>query len=213
MKLSDEVLSAYLDDELSVGQRSAVELRLKSDSAARARLEDMGAVDVALRQAFPAEKSHMDRLVAVTQAKTQAPRVFAIAAAAVLGLFLGRFAMNDSRDAFAISREQALVLDTRVSGERFSTREGAVEVVLTFQSDAGDLCRQFRLSPESVDVFACRNSEAGWYMVAAQPAPIGSAYIPAGASSPIDAAISQLGPGEALDVEQERALINSEWRR
>jgi hypothetical protein len=214
MKLSDEVLSAYLDNELSVDQRSAVELRLKSDSVARARLEEMGAVDVALRQSLPAETSRVDRLIAVTQTQRRslAPQVFAIAAAAVFGLFLGRFAMSDSSDAFAINREQALVLETRVSGERVSTRDGAVEVVLTLQSDAGDLCRQFRVSPENVDVLACRNGEAGWIMVAAQPAPTESAYIPAGGASPIDAAMDRLGPAEALDAERERALISNEWR-
>lgn len=215
MKLSDEVLSAYLDDELGADQRGAVELRLRSDSAARDRLEELGGVDVALRRSFPAEASHVDRLLAISQPKPPqiAPRVFAMAAAAVFGLFLGRFATSDPSNAFAINGEQASVLNTRVSGERVSTRSGAVEVMLTLQSDAGDLCRQLRLSPENVDVLACRNGADGWRMVAAQPAPTESGYSPAGAASPIDAAIDRLGPGEALDIEQERALIRSEWRR
>jgi anti-sigma factor RsiW len=53
-ELDDELLSAYLDDELSPQERAAVEVRLAEDAAAREMLHQLRAVSQAV-QGLPQE--------------------------------------------------------------------------------------------------------------------------------------------------------------
>lgn len=221
--LSDDTISAYLDDELDVGHRAMVEQQLRVDKGAAARLERLQTADNVLQQAFPATGSAKDdRLSAIILAggvparRNWATRAVAIAAAIALGVFAGNFVrVNDGAESFALSQQQAHLLDTQLSGRVIGTDEGAFEVVLSLRSDDGDVCRQFRLTRDmqSTDVLACRSGDDSWRMVAAAPASQVEGYVPAGANSPLDAAIQNLGGVQSLDLSEESDLIDRDWRQ
>ncbi|MEQ1491067.1 MAG: zf-HC2 domain-containing protein [Terricaulis sp.] len=222
--LNDELISAYLDDELDAERRAMVEQHLRTDSGAAARLERMRAADGVLREAFPALEQPRDNLLAtmiLAPTAERAPRRWAmqaaaLAAAAVIGMLVGQSIRGNASDApFAISSRQAALLNTLPSGQTARIGGAEFEAIISVASDAGDICRQFRMTSNAsrTDVLACHQPASGaWTMVAAAPAPVAEAYIPAGANSPIDVALQSLGPAEALDAEGERAMIARGWR-
>lgn len=222
--LNDDLISAYLDGELDAERKAMVEHHLRTDKGAAARLERIRAADSLLTRAFPAREEKRDQRLASMILSTPQPltrgdwamRGAALAAAAVFGLVIGQFVQvgDGASAAYAISTLEARLLDTQQSGRVTETDAGAFEVVLTLQSESGEVCRQFRLTRDmqSTDVLACRRGEGGWRMVAAAAAASVEGYVPAGANSPLDAAIETLGPVEALDAAQEASLIENNWR-
>ena len=141
----------------------------------------------------------------------------AIAAAMVLGVVIGQFVrVNDRAHApYSISPDEAHLLDTMPSGRVRETLDGAFEVTLSLRSEAGDLCRQFRLTrgAQNTDVIACRRGDSGWRMEAAVATDrMDGSYTPAGSNAALDAVIVSLGPVEAVDQAQEQALIGRRWR-
>src|SRR3954469_17395169 len=58
-ELDDELLSAYLDDELSADERAAVEARLATDPAAQQLLHELRSVSQSV-QALPTETPSRD---------------------------------------------------------------------------------------------------------------------------------------------------------
>lgn len=223
--LNDDLISAYLDGELDAERRAMVEHQLRADKGAAARLERMRASDHALRRAFPAVEQAKDDLLASliltapqpSQSREWAKRAAALAAAAVFGLMLGQVVRvrDGANEPYAISTEEARLLDSQSSGRVTTTANGAFEVVLSLQSEAGETCRQFRLTRDmqSTDVLACRRGEESWRMVAAASAASGEGYVPAGANSPLDAAIEALGAVEVLDGPAEAEFIERNWRQ
>ena len=220
--LNDDLISAYLDDELDAERRAMVEQHLRTDSGAAARLERMRSADGVLREAFPALNDGRDNLLAtmILAPNTQpAPRRWAtqaaaLAAATLLGLLIGEaIQTNNAEGPYAISAEQAVLLNTLPSGESARADGDEFEAILSLTSDDGAVCRQFRMteSDARTDVLACQQNGA-WRMIAAAPAPAENTYIPAGANSPIDVAIQALGPVEALDAEREQQMISHGWR-
>ncbi len=220
--LNDELISAYLDGELDAERRALVERQLRTDKGAAARLERLRAADNVLKQAFPVTEKPKDDLLAaailagdVHMKSRWATRVAAIAAAIALGLVVGQFVrVSDSESAsFAISEQQARLLNTQLSGRVTNTQEGAFEVVLSLRADDGEVCRQFRLTRDmqSTDVLACRTEGDSWRMLAAVSAVVTESYVPASVRTPLDAAIESLGTVEALDLSQERAQIAHRW--
>lgn len=222
--LNDDLLSAYLDGELDADRRAMVERQLRGDSGAAARLERMRSSDHALRRAFPAvEQTKDDGLVSMILATSQprshewATRAAALAAAMAFGLVLGQFMRIDDNAVtpHGISIEEARLLDSQPSGRVTTTSHGAFEVVLSLRSEAGDTCRQFRLTRDmqSTDVLACQSGESAWRMVAAASAASVEGYVPAGANSPLDAAIAALGPVEVLDASAEAKFLETNRRQ
>lgn len=221
--LNDDLISAYLDGELDAERRAMVEHQLRVDKGAAARFERLRAADDALVRAFPAVDQSKDNLLAAIILATQplvthrgwGLRAGALAAAVVIGLALGQFFRNEGGAPYSISAQEARLLDTQLSGRSMETAGGAFEIVLSLRSEAGELCRQFRLTREarSTDVLACRSGEEQWRMVAAATAARSADYVPAGRNSPLDAAIEALGPADALDALQEAAYISRSWRQ
>lgn len=224
----DDLISAYLDGELDAEQAAAVEQRLRADRGAAARLNRLREADDLLRAAMPPVQQVSDQTLAAlimspqTNAPTVRPRrlivqAAALAAAMLLGVAFGRFVSTDNANApspFAISAVESHLLDTLPSGQAVETDSTMFEVALSLRSDSGALCRQYQLSNArtAVDVLACAEGGGEWRMAAAAPHVQTSQYVPAGASSAIDAAIAALGPSEALDIDQERDLIERGWR-
>lgn len=221
--LRDELLSAYLDGELDAEQRARVESDLRSDKNAVLRLERMRNADSLLRQAIPVKtQPRDDRLAAMilapqTHAKRpiQVMRWAPLAAAIVAGVLIGQLThLTNAADApFSVSDNQARLLETLPSGNEVSSAHGVFEVVLTLQTETGP-CRAYRVSQgaQSTEVLACRDGAQDWRMVAAAATGHAEGYTPAGGASVIDRAVADLGPVEALNADQERALITNGWR-
>lgn len=226
--INDDLISAYLDGELNAEQKASLERDLRSDKGAAARLRRLRAADDALRAATPVSRFSGDEalaamiLTAAPVIAKPAPRrrfveFAALSAAMVLGVAVGRFAGVDGEEGaapFSISAAEAHLLDTLPSGRAVAIEPGVFEVSLSLQSDAGQVCRQYSLSnaESAVDVLACKSADTPWRMAAAAPHVDVAGYTAAGASSAIDAAISALGPVEALDRAQEQDLIRRDWR-
>lgn len=217
--LNDELIGAFLDGELDADQRADVEDKLRRDNGAAARLERMRATDALLKVGLATQaQSERDAIAAMILRGERKPawrhwgaRVAAIATALVLGVFIGR-KVDDTASmhaAYEIPADQAHLLDTLSSGRVHESDWGIFEVVLSLQNDAGDFCRQFRLTQDqhSTDVLACRHEGGAWRMVASAVAPDAAAYTPAGAHSPLDVAIANLGRVEVLNERQERAAL------
>ena len=221
--LRDEILSAYLDGELDAEQRAAIEAQLHEDKGAATRLDRMRTSDALLRQAFPATAQMKDdRLAAMIlepkariSSRMWTTRLAPLAAAVVFGVLLGQLPRmgTDQPAPFALSSQEARLLDTMPSGQTEQTPRGAFEVVLSVQTEAGP-CREFRLSQaaQSTAVLACRDDGASWRMIAASAAPQADGYVPAGANSLLDAALAERGSATGLDEGEERALIEHGWR-
>lgn len=231
--LNDELIGAYLDGELDAEKRALVEHWLASDKGAAARLDRIRAADALMREAIPRVAAPEDDPIAALirgQAERRPPRLTrqsavraaALAAACVLGVLAGRamspslISINPSADArMRVGAEVAQALDSTPSGETVPVLGGEVRVAMSFQTEAGKVCRQYRTTSghDAADAVACRD-EDGWRMIVQASATDvdGDAFVPAGSNSPLDAAISALGPAVALDSREERALMGANWR-
>jgi hypothetical protein len=218
--LNDELISAFLDNELDAGQRAHVEEMLRRDKGAAARLERMRATDMLLNRALaPALNSETDAVAAaimrtgrVSGRKRLAMQFAALAASMLFGALVSRWAGSPepTQSAYEITQEQAHLLETAPSGAVRQVGDSSFEVVLSLQTEGDQLCRQFRLTRDthSTDVLACRDETDAWRMVVSAAAVSAEAYVPAGANSALDAAIMGLGPVEALDIDQERDALS-----
>jgi ferric-dicitrate binding protein FerR (iron transport regulator) len=109
--MSDERLHAYLDQELSEGERAALERELAADTGLRARLEQLRALDGELRAHYGEEGQRAEpalaRLRLPSEVPPRAARLpwllvpLAAAAGLLAGLFLRRDAPAESPEPFA----------------------------------------------------------------------------------------------------------------
>lgn len=226
IELNDELLSALLDEQLDEPTRLAVEQALADDPGARVRLERMRNTDALLRAAIPEFPSREhDPLAARIEQGAASSRAWyrlssrAVAAcllATVGGLLIGRLTRAvpdywvDAGGTLHGTLQQAL--EQHASGGRDLT----VRVLLSTQLRDGRYCRQFVIQRQGGgEGLACRNpADPSWQLVgwdAAAPA-AAAGFRPAGVSDVLDALLDRLGAGEALDVDQERALIEQQWR-
>ena len=210
--LNDELISAFLDNELDAEQRAHVEEMLRRDKGAAARLERMRATDILLKRALPPVLNNETDAVAATTIRNGRVSGASIAASMLFGAFVSRWAGTPEpmHRAYEITPQQAHLLETAPSGAVRQVGAGSFEVVLSLQTEAGQLCRQFRLTRDthSTDVLACRSEADAWRMVVSAAAARPEAYVPAGANSVLDAAIMGLGRVEVLDIDQERVALS-----
>jgi hypothetical protein len=240
LELNDELLSAYLDGALDTHTLGRVESALERDPGARVRLSHMRAADERLRRAFALRSpAHDDPIVAHIQTgaplpalpnKSRSHRVawWSVAAAGIFGVALGFYIAALDRPASApLARNDGVLnpvivtsLNSVASGDTFERYEQSAAIVFSFQAADGRYCRVFkwRAAGQGAEGLACRETGDGtaqtsWQLIAwdAAAGTHKSSFQTAGASDLIDGAIDQLGGGEALRVEQERALIESDW--
>ena len=232
--LTDEVLCAYLDGELSPEARVALERQLLSEPGARVRLDRFRESDDRLRRALalPSEAA-ADPLVQlltgdasgnVRPIRTSGPRRFLAPiglalAATVAGLAIG-FAWRGALDASAPSDAvSGLVLsgglhealDRNPSG---LSRAG-VTVLFTFRREDGVPCRQFETADARVssDGVVCRGPGKRWRVSAWREMPLAAGgYRSAGGDeSPVEAVVDALDASGPLSPSDEAALIAKGW--
>ncbi len=240
MTLNDELIGAYLDDELPAEERAGVERALAGNNGAAARLERLRGADALLRSAMrnaPAENStdalmreallgeRSDPIAQLVLGGVAAPpaarrerwvrRAAAIAAACLIGVLAGRVGAPQGfvTADMRLGPEASRILDNTPSGEFSPVAQGEMGVALSFRASDGSLCRQFRIqSGQGVsDAIACRDG-AVWRLVAHAAAQAQPGYRAAsGGANPIAAAAESMG-ASVLSEAEERALIIDERR-
>jgi hypothetical protein len=215
VELNDELLCAYLDDEVSAA--------IAADAGAKLRLARMTGADHRLQNALPLPGA--DHFQAAMAARIQnnipIPKRARVvlpwaAVAAISGVLVGHFAVRPAHipasqfDIAGLTPHAQQILQSARSG----VDAGNLRVVLTFKDDSSRYCRVFhaRLPRSSGEGLACRDAN-GWNLLAWDAA-TGSeeAYRTAGSSAAIDAAMNKLGGSPALDAATEAAMINGDWK-
>jgi hypothetical protein len=167
------------------------------------------------------------------QSRTRRHRVtwWSAAAAGVFGVALGFFAASFNRETSVPLAQQSATLNPVIvtalqsvaSGGRFERYGQAASVLLSFKADDGRYCRVFewRTTGFGAEGMACRNgqvsdgqAEKQWQLIAwdATADASDSTFQTAGASELIDTAMDRLGGNGVLNANQERTLIESDWR-
>lgn len=243
----DERLSAYMDGELEQDEAVRLERRLAAEPALARRLEELRAADRSAGRAYRAidevplpeavlallRENEAGRSDAMPSAEVipmpvRGPRRFLqmpVAIAASVALVAG-FLVHDlvgSGPAIeltgTVARDSDLyrLLETGVSSEALSLRDGEGRIVLTFQGGEGAWCRQFRLRTEGAATqgLACR-AAGGWQMDTASFAPAGGEgpYRQAADETPpaLERAVRDRLAGAALlGPDEEKSLISNGW--
>lgn len=233
MKLSDEILMAYVDGELDPPTEREVAAAAAQDPEASGKIAQhlslrkklRAAYDPILMQAVP------ERLVAALVAPTEIARAratrwsmpvwAAMAASVVIALMVGFLlhgatgptpALIAFESGGTIARGPlARALSTQLSGESTST---SIQIGLSFRAKSGEYCRTFNLSPARGGAagLACRQNDA-WNvkMLAQPPAAAGGEYRLATSDGPVMTAVNAMN-GEVLDAKGEKTALEQGWR-
>lgn len=104
-------------------------------------------------------------------------------------------------------------IENSESGKVATQGDRSVQIVLTFESEDGRYCRAFgsRDAGAAAEGVACRDG-AQWQIVAWDgTADLNEEFRAAGSSELLDDAIDRLGGSPALEVAEERELIERHW--
>lgn len=223
MTIKDEVLSAYLDGELSPEEAARVEALLAHNPKLGERLARLRLAGELAREAFAPIGAAIPALsiaAGVNWRRHAAPVAAAIAACAVgvvLGLSMrgdGASALFEFNEGVLVSPAMTHVLDQTPSGAR--TRRGAVELVAlySFRDEEGRACRVFRASVSGVltEAAACRDGER-WRVLALAPVRAVDGFMQADSAEPeaVAAAVDGVFAAE-IDAAAEAELISRDWR-
>ena len=233
-----ELLSQYLDDELTESAAAELEQRLTKDTKLTAGLERLRLENERLKEAFnaPGLETVPARIVALLEQDTQPSIIplphrrlagwgFALAAS----LVVAASALLITQGNPAATRQSAPLADSMLSRvlEQSPSRSSGWETladgrqarpILSFASKAGNWCREYLVS--GADGYsqgvACR-SDGAWVtrvIARAQVPRTASEYRPAGSTDADQVAdfIAAQAAGIALDSQQERELISRQWR-
>lgn len=211
-ELNDELLCAYIDGELDPEMRVRVEQALADDPGARVRLEQM--------RALPRTRERGKWGVAITAlaagiggvvvgfvlSRSQEPKVVPMVASVVPA--------STSLSGASSNELLLATLESGESGKAAVEGDRSVQIILTFEADDGRYCRSFgaRDASAAAEGVACRTG-GQWQVVAwdgtADP---GEGFRAAGASELLDDAMDRLGGSPALEVAEERTLIEQHWK-
>jgi len=118
-----------------------------------------------------------------------------------------------------LESDLATALETVPSGTMYADR---IVPMLTFQDAAGRYCREFEVSgalPDELEFgIACRMPDEVWHVEIIVTAPVAehgeSGFVPASGpgGDALDAVLDSLGAGLPLSQDEERQLIDRQWR-
>jgi anti-sigma factor RsiW len=237
-KLSDEMITAWLDGEVTQQQRSEIEAAIAASPELGVRVARLSCADRLLAPAFAetlnapiperfeaviGRSRRGDGLVSFRAALSGllSPRPMAMAAASlVVGVMLGGAVLSgsptdaaiatDSQGRMIASDTMAASLASVVSG----ANAGPLAIRLSFVDSGGRYCRQFETTAAAG--LACLESES-WVIdtlsgMGGTPS-LSGAYVMAGGSTDIaiSAAIERLGIQRVLDSHEEAAAMASGW--
>lgn len=235
MTLSDDTLSAFLDQELTEAEMAAVREAIARDPAIADRLAELAMVDTRLQARYraideqpmpeavtallgqtPVAAAGADNVIPLTRwrrAWTHAGR--AIAAAVVAGVALGLWLSQPESGSEPAWTDIAEVLEHRAGGQAHPVgADVQVTPRLTFRSVDGDWCRQYRVRwpDQSAEQIACR-ADGQWRRIAQAQVPVDNGeYRAATGGNPLDQTLDQIMAGSPLTREQEQALLVGGWK-
>lgn len=240
MTITDEMLSAFLDGELSEEEHARVNAAIAADPQLEARVSTL---DVATRRfaaairetdraPMPAGVDELlrpetDNVVAFKPRKKEQPKWAAPAAiaASLLALVVAAGLLRGGPG----GGERAMIatgpidkgsplhraLDRTASADAARIDGASVRPVATFRITGGALCREFLASDEKrgVRAVACREDRQWRVKIAAEEAAAPNGYQTAsGPGAAIGAFVDSAIQGDALGPDEERALIAAKWR-
>lgn len=238
MNMTDETLSAFLDNELPEAEMEAVRDQLAVDPALADRLAELAWVDAELLAHYSSiddrpMPASVTRMLETDQSQSTASGqgnviTFpwwrrmrghtgkAVAAAVIAGVVLTQWLTQPSTGD-PTWPEVVNVLDNQPSGEVYQVDSlAALTPRLTFRSQAGEWCRQFRLETagSASEQIACRSEAGAWEQVAqveVRPSPEPDTYQTASGGSVLDRTLDGMMAGSPIGVDAERALLRHQW--
>lgn len=219
MKVTDETLSAFLDNELTEAEMESVRKQLTADPALAHRLAELALVDAKMQTHYSAIDDHRTQGNVVTIPWWRRMRGHtgkAIAAAVIAGLVLTQWLALPSNDAPAWS-DVVKALDSQPSGVVYQIGDlASVMPRLTFRSQADQWCRQYRLetTESASEQIACRSDGGTWEQIArveARPLPGTDTYQTASGGSVLDETLDRMMAGSPIGPDAERALLQHQW--
>lgn len=228
MTIDPELLMAYADGELGPIEAKRVERAIAADPALGEEVTRHRALRARLDGHFAAvaEEPVPDRLAAMIRASavdlpmrrhhrrmpTWAPWSGAVAAALVLGLFVGK---GLPEQGVVQTRDGQLFAAGSLAGaldHELAANTGAVQMVVSFRDREGRYCRVFRSQP--ADGIACHEAK-GWALRQTMGGSRAStsSYAQAGsADAALMAAAQELMAGEPLDATAETRARAAGWK-
>ena len=228
MKITDEMLSAFLDAELPESQMQMIREALHQDEQLSGRLAALAEMDLLLKQ-HASQMDHQvvpEKLMALLDEPTQDnlvsfplwKRITALqpwsgAAAACLAVVAGySLALWQAEDPWA---EISLALETQAAGVSYPlTGASRLTPHLTFMDKQGRYCRQYQVSSsdEISQQLACRSAQ-GWTLEAMVngAAQHNSGYQTATGSVVLDPVIDRMISGQVVSLSAEQQLIRQQW--
>jgi len=226
MSITDEMLAAYVDGELSESERLTVDSAVAGDPALQARLEKHrrlrarmgGAFAGVLEEPVPQqllEAARPSNVVSLAGRRRPSPLPWmAMAASLAVGVIAGssipRFQQPMIGSDLMAHGQLATALEKQLASN--PGKDDAVRVGLTFRSADG-YCRTF--SEKALAGLACRE-DSGWKvrMAVAQKAGPAGDYRTAASETPpqVLEAAQDLMVGEPLDAKAEAAARAKGWR-
>lgn len=227
----DELLSRLIDGECSTDERLDLEVRLATDPALRARLEEFRANDAAFKAVIGSQDSTVntgvsDRLanyIARDDRASSPIYKFAVAATLLLATAIVTVSnlwtspLSDTPQIDAVLAKALSTEPSAADGWSNVDDERALRVVLTFPAADGQWCREFLLASDDSHWrgVACKGSKSWVTQVIGREVFLeqqgGYRTASAETSHPIEQFIDQTATDIALSADQEAALIARDW--
>ena len=242
MIYSDDMLSAYLDNELPEADRLGIERALKADEELRKRVDNLKAVDglfgrgldALAGDTIPPEILDLLDSPAPSSSSDQGSKrrwlypmaaCFAVVIAGSIGFGLGSNPSSNEPNphlfASKISPPNELfaVLESSPSAVPVTLGKddpAKVEVLLSFATQDGQICRQYSITKDgsAFDALACRQANE-WQLIAlglsATQDPNVYQTASTAASAAVEAAVDELIDTGPFSREREADLLKSQW--
>lgn len=218
MSVTEEMLMAHADGELSADDRAMVDAAVAADPALAARLalhqrlrsRISGAYQPVMEEPVPERLLNAARpsnVVDLAARRSRIVRWGAMAACLVAGVLVG-VGVPRGGDPMQARGDLAAALDTQLASTQ---SDEAIRIGLTFRDGEGALCRTYT-APKQAGL-ACRE-EGDWRirMAVAHEQVAGPDFRTAAAETPapILAAVEGMIAGEPMDAEAEAAALNAD---
>lgn len=202
--------AAIVADAAAPVPASLVEaVRAKVSAASRAEAE-------AEVVAFPDARSQ-------ARSRARSPSVWALPLAASIALVIGGAGgFFAGREGTGVANGPGVVaalgggawsdaLDRLPAGAETGIDVGTLSVIGTFRTDAGELCREYRLAVDADEAFggvACRGADAWQPRIVVRTADPNAAFAPASGDRAIEAYVDTIGGGTFLTPEEEAQALS-----
>lgn len=256
MTIRDETLSAFLDAELSETEMANIREQISADESLSDRLAELALVDHTLKMIYtsidaePLPAGISELLATHDGARAGDAKVvsmalwrrcrqglrdhtgFAVAAALILGLFVGQFyAVSGAAKQGEQWTPVALALDTTASGHtQILPDASTLTPHATFISKDGEYCRVFQYAhaDRADEQIACRphnqpnltqrDSSSSWHLIATLSLEVLPANMQLRTASGdsggalLDSVVEHMLTGEILNASAEATVISEHWR-